>query len=193
MSPRREHDRPRVTEELEVLTIVAGRLEAAGIPYMVTGSVAANYYAVPRMTRDIDLVVELSAGDADRVFALFEGDFYVDRDAVRAAIDERSVFNLIHQAYVIKVDCIVRKDSEYRRTEFGRRRRGTVEAHDLAFVTPEDLIISKLDWMRQTRSEVQLADVRNLLRSVPSLDRQYLTHWTERLGIGALYREALGE
>jgi len=34
-----------VTEELEVLTIVAGRLEAAGIPYMVTGSFAANYYA----------------------------------------------------------------------------------------------------------------------------------------------------
>jgi hypothetical protein len=182
-----------VTEELEVLTIVSGRLEAVGIPYMVTGSFAANYYAVPRMTRDIDLVVELSEGDADRVCALFEGDFYVDRNAVRTAIDERSVFNLIHQAYVIKVDCIVRKDSEYRRTEFGRRRHGTVEAHDLAFVTPEDLIISKLDWMRQTRSEVQLADVRNLLRSVPGLDRQYLTHWTERLGIGALYREALGE
>jgi hypothetical protein len=201
MSARREHDRPqrsrplwqRVTEELEVLTIVTGRLETAGIPYMVTGSFAANYYAVPRMTRDIDLVVELSPGDADRVCALFERDFYVERDAVRAAIDERSVFNLIHQAYVIKVDCIVRKDSEYRRTEFGRRRHGTVEAHDLAFVAPEDLIISKLDWMRQTRSEVQLADVRNLLRSVPGLDRQYLTHWTERLGIGALYGEALGE
>jgi hypothetical protein len=150
MSPRREHDRPRVTEELEVLAIVTGRLEAADIPYMVTGSVAANYYAVPRMTRDIDLVVELSEGDADRSCALFEGDFYVERNAVRTAIDERSVFNLIHQAYVIKVDCIVRNDSEYRRTEFGRRRRGTVEAHDLAFVAPEDLIISKLDWMRRS-------------------------------------------
>jgi hypothetical protein len=103
------------------------------------------------------------------------------------------VFNLIHQAYVIKVDCIVCKDSEYRRTEFGRRRHGMVEAHDLAFVTPEDLIISKLDWMRQTRSEVQLADVRNLLQSVPGLDRRYLAQWTERLGLGALYREALGE
>ena len=182
-----------MTEELEVLKIVTGRLEAAGIPYMVTGSFAANYYAVPRMTRDIDLVVEPSAGDADRFCALFETEFYLDRDAVRAAIAGRGAFNLIHRAYVIKVDCIVRKDSEYRRTEFARQRRGSIEGHGLALAAPEDLIISKLDWMRETRSEVQLADVRNLLISVPDLDRQYLVHWTERLGLDALYREALGD
>lgn len=94
---------------------------------------------------------------------------------------------------MIKVDCIVRKDSEYRRTEFARQRRGSVEGHGLAIVAPEDLIISKLDWMRESRSEVQLTDVRNLLRSVPDLDRPYLVHWIERLGLGALYREALGD
>jgi hypothetical protein len=182
-----------VTEELEVLTTIAGRLETAGIAYMVTGSFAANYYALPRMTRDIDLVVELSGGDADRFCAMFEGDFYLDRDAVRAAIAGRSTFNLIHQAHVIKVDCIVRKDTDYRRTEFARQRRGSIEGHGLALVAPEDLIISKLDWMRETRSEVQLDDVRNLLRSVPDLDMPYLARWTERLGLGALYREARGD
>jgi hypothetical protein len=160
-----------MTEELEVLIIVAGRLEAAGIAYMVTGSFAANYYAVPRMTRDIDLVVELSAGDADRVCDLFEGDFYLDRAAVRTAIAVRG----------------------YRRTEFARQRRGPIEGHEVALVAPEDLIISKLDWMRETRSEVQLADVRNLLRSMPDLDKHYLERWSERLGLDALYREALGD
>lgn len=182
-----------MTEELEVLDIIARRLENAGIPYMVTGSFAANYYAVPRMTRDIDLVVELAAGDVDRFCALFERDFYLDRDAVRGAVAERGVFNLIHQAHVVKVDCIVRKDTEYRQTEFARQRRASIEGHGLAIVAPEDLIISKLDWMRETRSAVQLSDVRNLLGSVPDLDRQYLAHWTERLGLGALYREALGD
>src|SRR5438874_2648154 len=103
---------------------------------MVTGSFAANYYAVPRMTRDIDLVVELSAGDADRFCALFEGDFYLDRDAVRAAIASRGTFNLIHQAHVVKVDCIVRKDSEYRRTEFARQRRGPWSARRCWRTTP---------------------------------------------------------
>jgi hypothetical protein len=182
-----------VTEELEVLKLVTGRLGGAGFAYMLTGSFAANYYAVPRMTRDIDLVVELSAGDVDRFCALFEGEFYLDRQAVRDAVGRREAFNLIHQAHVVKVDCIVRKDSEYRRTEFARRRRGSVEGHGLEIVAPEDLIISKLDWMRENRSEVQLADVRNLLRSVPDLDHRYLAQWTERLGLGPRYREALGD
>ena len=76
-----------MSEELEVLRIVAERLRGAGFAYMVTGSVAMSHYAVPRMTRDIDLVVELSASapDADRVCRLFEDDFYVDRQAVHLA------------------------------------------------------------------------------------------------------------
>jgi len=110
-----------MTEELEVLKTLTERLESAGIAYMVTGSIAMNYYAVPRMTRDIDVVVELSAADADRVCALFEGDFYVDRAAARAASAERGIFNLIHLAYVIKADFIVRKEGEYRLAEFARR------------------------------------------------------------------------
>ncbi len=112
------------------------------IPYMVTGSIALKYCAVPRTTRDIDVVVELSSGDADRLSEAFRGDFYVDPEAVRRAI--------------------------------------------------EDLIISKRDWARQTRSEVQFADVRNLMASVPDLDEANLAHWTGRLGLDALYREVRG-
>lgn len=178
-----------MTEELKVLKILTGRLEAAGIAYMVTGSMAMNYYAVPRMTRDIDMVVELTAADVDRLCGLFEGDFYIDPDAVGAGIAERSIFNLIHLGHVIKADFIVRKESEYRLTEFARRRRVVVEGHSFFMVAPEDLIISKLDWARDTRSEVQLDDVRNLITAVSALDVEYLARWTDRLGLGALYRE----
>lgn len=181
-----------MSEELEVLKTVARRLDDLGVPYMVTGSMAVNYYAVPRMTRDIDVVVELSGGDADRLCEAFEGDFYVDRDAVRRAVEERGLFNLIHGASVVKVDFVVRKESEYRRVEFSRRRRIRVEDQELSAVAPEDLIVSKLDWVRETGSEVQLADVRNLLACVPSLDEAYLAHWTGRLGLDTLYRELRG-
>jgi len=98
-----------------VLRTVAERLDGAHIPYMLTGSMALNYYAVPRMTRDIDLVVELGPGDADRLVQLFEQDFYVEPEAVRRAIAAQGIFNLIHDVHVIKVDCVVRKDTEYRR------------------------------------------------------------------------------
>ena len=188
----REAGGPGVAEELAVLKIVAGRLDSAGMPYMVTGSIATNYYAVPRMTRDIDLVVELSVDDADRLCALFAGDFYLDRDAVRDAIATRGGFNLIHHAHVVKVDVIVRKDTEYRRTEFARRRRAVVEGDVFFIVAPEDLIISKLDWARDSRSEIQLADVRNMLAADPGLDREYLVRWVNRLGLDSLYREVAG-
>jgi hypothetical protein len=77
-----------MSEEIEVLKIVTGRLERARIGYMVTGSMALNYYALPRMTRDIDLVVELSPQDAERIVDLFREDFYVDGEAVRATYGE---------------------------------------------------------------------------------------------------------
>ena len=178
-----------MSEELEVLRTVAARLDQAGIAYMLTGSMALNYYAVPRMTRDIDLVVELEPGDAERFVRLFQSDFYVELEAVRRGIVERGIFNLIHDVFVIKVDCVVRKETEYRREEFARRTRVGIEGQAVSIVTPEDLVISKLDWARDTHSEIQLGDVRSLLASVQGLDEAYLGRWTDRLGLAALYEE----
>jgi hypothetical protein len=78
---------------------------------MVTGSMALNYYAVPRMTRDIDLVVELSPQDGERIVDLFREDFYVDGEAVRRAIERREAFNAIEMTRVVKADFVVRKES----------------------------------------------------------------------------------
>jgi len=179
-----------MSEELEVLKTVTGRLTRAGIPYMVTGSVALNYYATPRMTRDIDIVVEVAEGEADRIVETFQDEFYADRETVVNAIRAKSVFNLIHRPFVMKVDLVVRKDSEYRRGEFARRRLVTVEGWEFFIVAPEDLILSKLEWAKDSRSEIQLADVRSLLRAVEGLDRNYLQRWASRLNVESLYREA---
>lgn len=181
-----------MSEELEVLITVAQRLDMAGIPYMVTGSIAANFYAVPRMTRDIDIVVELSEPDIDRLVSLFQEEFYIDREMVQEAVREQRMFNIIHQAFVIKVDFVVRKDTDYRLTEFSRRRRVVVEGCHLSIVAPEDLIISKLEWARESHSEVQLADVRHLLTAVEGLDRDYLGRWIHCLHLESLYREVCG-
>lgn len=82
-----------MNSELEVLRDVVARLEGARIPYMLTGSVSMSVYAEPRMTRDIDIVVELAAHDARRVAELFSPDYYVSDEAVRSAISARSLFN----------------------------------------------------------------------------------------------------
>jgi hypothetical protein len=56
--------------ELDILRDISMRLEQAGISYMLTGSMAMNYYAQPRMTRDIDLVVALTPQDTETVVRL---------------------------------------------------------------------------------------------------------------------------
>jgi len=74
----------------EFLRAVVQILDQAGVPYMLTGSLAASYYAVPRTTRDIDLVVEVSKSSIERlVEGLLAAGYYVDRDAALEAWGER--------------------------------------------------------------------------------------------------------
>ena len=153
---------------------------------MLTSSMAMNYYAQPRMTRDIDLVIALSAADVDTVVRTFAGDYYVSPDAVADSIARQSLFNLIHEESVIKVDCIVRKDSPYRHAEFERRRRIPIGDFSTWIVSKEDLIISKLEWARDSESQQQLRDVRNLAAS--GYDLAYLERWTNELRLYKIWQ-----
>jgi hypothetical protein len=177
--------------EIDVVRDLAGRFGRGGIDYMLTGPLAMNYYAQPRMTRDVDVVVALGAGDAERVVGLFGGDYYVAGESVVRAIERESVFNLIHQETVVKVDCIVRKSGDYRRLEFERRRAVRIRDFSVWIASKEDLIISKLDWARESRSELQLRDVKNLLAT--GYDAAYLEKWVSEMGLLDLWREVADE
>lgn len=177
--------------ELDILREISKRLETAGIAYMLTGSMALNYYAQPRMTRDLDLVVRLSESDVDRLIAIFESDFYIDHQTVQRAVATHRMFNVIHYDSVIKVDFIVLRKDPYRQEEFDRRQRVTIGDFQIWIVSLEDLVLSKLFWSRESRSELQLRDVHNLLM-VP-FDRDYIERQARRLNIEELLEEALNE
>ena len=177
--------------ELDVLRDVSQRLEGAGIAFMLTGSMAMNYYAQPRMTRDIDLVVELEVNEVEKVVRLFHPDYYVSREAVAESIRFRSMFNLIHNESVIKVDCVVRKDLPFRKSEFDRRVRIQLPGFNTWIVTKEDLIVSKLYWARDSRSERQLADVKNLIAT--GCDSRYISQWARDLGLAEHWNEVVKE
>jgi hypothetical protein len=174
-------------DELEVLKIVSERLEAAHIPFMLTGSFAMAYYGQPRMTRDLDLVVSLGKEDVQGIVAVFSPDFYIDADDVRTAILMQRMFNLMHNATGIKVDLIVRKSAEYRKVEFARRQSVEISGVKTWIVSREDLILSKLVWAEEAKSELQRRDVKNLLDE--TVNREYLSHWAGRLGVTEILEE----
>jgi hypothetical protein len=179
-----------MSEELEVLKIVTGRLNKADIPYMISGSIAANYYTIPRMTRDIDIIIELKQDDIDEFVGLFEGDFYINRETVTEEVSRQGMFNLIHNQHIIKIDFIIKKSSPYQQAEFSRKTQVLIEQSPMWFVSAEDLVISKLNWAKDSHSEMQLKDVANLIRTVESLDMEYIHHWIQKLDLQQTYKEA---
>jgi len=176
-----------MSEELDVLKTVCQRLDQAKVAYMLTGSFAANFYAVPRMTRDLDIVVEIQEADIDNLWHLFQEDFYLDKDAISEAIKHQGMFNIIHNATVFKIDFIVRKNSAYRSIEFQRKQRVLLHGIPVWIVAPEDLIISKLFWAKDSFSEMQLKDIRNLFTSLKNLDSEYIQKWVDTLKLKTIY------
>jgi hypothetical protein len=168
---------------------VGERLSAHGIDFMLTGSVAMAYYAMPRMTRDLDIVVELGLGDVEALMDAFSADFYIDEDAARDAIASERLFNLMHLASAIKIDLIVRKSSDYRLLEFDRRRYVPFGVIHTWIVSREDLILSKLVWAQDSGSELQRRDIRQLLSG--DFEADYLDRWAAVLGVGQLLQDLM--
>lgn len=162
---------------------MAGVLDRVGVPYMLTGSLAASYHGAPRSTQDIDLVVEASVALLLEVGAeLRAAGLYVSDDAIREAHASRGMFNAIDPESGWKVDLIVRKDRPFSRAEFESRREIEFLGLGLSIVSAEDLIIAKLEWARLGNSERQLRDVAEILGVQGSrLNVTRIEEWTAML------------
>ena len=178
---------PVTTPELAALSDICARLDGAGIEYMLTGSLAMSYYARPRMTRDIDLVIALGVAQVELLTAALGAGYRADGAAISAA----RPWNIIHLPSVAKIDLIPRKDTPYRRAEFERRLRVELAGVPLWIVSIEDLILSKLEWSRDSRSEQQRRDIGQLL--LAPHDHTYLRDWAVRLGLAGMLQEAQDE
>lgn len=170
-----------MSEELTVLLEVAMKLESAGMPYMLTGSMAMNLYdATPRMTRELYFVVAIAPAMTSLLPGLFTEDhYYLSFDAATEAVKQTSCFNIIHLETMLKIDIMVRKNEEYRLLEFTRRQQHEMMGSHTWVASKEDLILSKLDWERETRSSRQIDDVKNLLST--GYDHNYLNQWAQKL------------
>ena len=169
---------------LEVVILVAQRLDAASIPYMITGSFAVTVYAEPRLTNDVDIVISLPASRSRNLLGLFQDDFYITEEAVADAFSGLGMLNIIHNETVFKCDFILLKNDDFSRSAFERRQFHILQGYRLAFMSVEDLILQKLLWNSQTPSEQQVLDVRKLLRANrQTLDTTYCLTWATRLGV----------
>ena len=165
---------------------VISMLEEAEVPYMLTGSMAAAYYAVPRATQDIDLVVEaLPANLAGLTDLLSSAGYYVSLAAAKEASALEGQFNAIDPESGWKVDFIIRKNRPFSISEFERRTRASALGLEVYMATREDLVVAKLEWAKKGESELQLRDVRAILSTAgPEFDWDYVDRWVGELALG---------
>ena len=179
-------------DQHELLLHAAQTLDRLGIPYFVTGSFAGILYGEYRMTNDIDIVVDLQHEQLDAFLAAFPPEtFYADRDAAADAIRNRFQFNVIDKESLAKVDFIIAGGSLHDRDALRRARRIRAAIdYDVAYAAPEDLLLKKLVFYKESGSEKHLRDCVGIVKkSGSSLDMAYLEKWTDWLDVFKPWRE----
>lgn len=167
-----------------------GVLETSRVDYIVVGSTAAAAWGVARMTRDVDVVV-LLAPDAGHtmVGALRASGLYLPASDARQALEAGGSFNVLHLPSGGKVDLFVVPDSDaFTRSRMARRVRAGVLGVEAWIATPEDVILAKLRWRLQSRSEIQWRDCVEIA-AINDLDDGYMREWAAEIGV----REDLAE
>jgi hypothetical protein len=163
---------------------VADRLDRAGIPHMLTGAHAVNYHGVPRSTHETDFVVVVAAADIGRIKASLEPDYAVAEESIKAALREGSMFNAIHEETGLKLDFRMRKGDDYGREAFARRKLYPHDRFMVAIATPEDVIITKLEWHRMSDMDKHYLDARGVYAvQKDTLDIAYIERWCETRSI----------
>ncbi len=175
----------------EFFSFVIDVLGQLDIPYMITGSVASMAYGEPRLTLDMDIVVDLSDKKAEEFCQKFDENFYKDLDSIREALRQKSHFNIIHVESGSKVDFYPLRDDLLSQQMFKNRRQEFFREDKMAsFSRPEDVIINKLIFYKEGKSEKHLRDIQGMLEvSGEQFDLSYIDKKTKELGLSSHWEE----
>ena len=181
-------------KQVELLRYVVEQLEVLQLPYMIVGSFASAVYGDARYTRDIDIVVQLSVADLDKLLAVFpEKDFYFSRPAAIEAIRTSRQFNVIDPVGGSKIDFMVARRDDWGKVQISRREQKKVLPDLMGYVArPEDVILGKLIYHSQGDSEKHITDIQGMFKeSKHLLDMDYLADWAVKLAVSNTWQKIL--
>lgn len=184
-------------EPIEVTLKVTNILEQLGIPYIIGGSLASILYGMVRTTQDSDIITEMRLEHIQPFVSSLQGEFFVDEEMISDSIRHNASFNIIHRETTFKVDIFIPSPRPFQESQFARAQRQIFEfGTDIGanFASPEDTILSKLEWYRLGGevSERQWRDILGVLKTrAGELELDYLKKWAAELKIADLLERAL--
>ncbi len=183
-----------MTSQEDFLERLIEKLNQQSIPYMLSGSVSSSLHGQPRATRDVDIVIAATEEQVLNFAGTLSESYYVSLDAVRNAFAHNSTFNVIDSQSGWKADFIIRKDRPFSHGEFERRFTAKIKHLDVWVTSPEDTILSKLEWAKDSQSEQQYRDALGVaVVQWHRLDMDYLKYWAGQLQIDSSLTELLNQ
>lgn len=166
-----------MTQE-EVFSQFIAALGKAGVSYMLTGGVAVNFYGRPRLTHDLDVVVELKKGDVGNLAKILGPKFFLEEKQTVKVLAKGEMANIIHPESGLKIDLWPLKDEGYDRIRFRRRLKKKIFGRKTWLISPEDLIIGKLLWFKDSDIQKHFEDAVGICQiQKDRLDFRYLQKW----------------
>lgn len=168
-------------EQEELIEKLGQILTKLKIPYIVTGGIAVVAWGRPRFTADIDVVIELLPEKLDKLaeeLLKIDKEVYVDKLSMQRALERKGEFNFIHPASGLKIDFWILKNDPFDRSRMQRRIKKRIGDAYLYFTSPEDLILIKLLWYKNSGSSRQLEDIESILKIQKKLDMKYIKKWS---------------
>jgi len=181
-------------QDPDLIAIFVLPLETAGIPYLVSGSVATAIYGEPRNTLDIDLAVFPAPGQIAIFPRLFPAtDFYlppIDIITLECRRTSRGHFNIIHHTTGIKADIYPSRNHPFLKWAMEHRQRVATPAAEISLAPPEYVILHKLEFYREGGHQKHLRDIAGVINQ-SSLDLAFLASATATLRLETEWQSAL--
>jgi hypothetical protein len=173
----------------QVLRAVLPTLQQMGIPYILTGGIAATLHGRPRFTQDIDVVIDPTKAQLSQLLDALDSNFAVDHSAARDAYARHGEFNAIHRTLIFKVDFWFSTGHAFDRSRLARAQGMEVAPALIARVaTAEDVIISKLLWLQQGATERSADDIRGIVGARGgNLDLAYLEEMVREMDLRVIW------
>jgi len=174
----------------QLLCKIAKILEKLDIPYFVTGGFAVAVLAKPRYTADIDIVIELipkKVPELARELLSIDKGVYISEEAMRDALEDKEEFNFIHPQTGLKVDFWIKR---YPFEKFEKAIIKIIDGQNVNFISPEDLILSKLIWYKESKSSRHLEDIKSILE-ISKVNLNYIKKWAEEQSTIKILNEIL--
>jgi hypothetical protein len=181
-------------DQSDLLAHLCQQFDRLGIQYLITGSQATIAFGEPRFTNDIDVVARLNLSQVEDFCEAFQApEYYVSLPAAREAVVSRGMFNVIHPESGLKIDVVISKETAFDMLQLMRTRKITLSSQCSAcFISPEDIILKKMEWHRMGGGERHLRDIAGVMRiQGDKLDRDYIAEQAEKLSVLEIWQDLL--